>query len=135
MAIFEISQIQLPAFHFKIGVVLFLSINALQIHSRNRQNSTIFLVYFFPMFPFIPTMEIRKIFQGLQKGHIEKKSGNKDIKRKIPKFPFGFLHEETKVNFVVIFSGGQCQKGPLSVFPCNFYKLRNQPPKFSDFQF
>ena len=27
------------------------------------------------------------------------------------------------------------KKSPLPVFPCNFYKRKNWPPKLSDFQF
>ena len=51
----------------------------------------IFLTYFFPMFPFIPTGKLRKSLQGLWKGYVGKKSVNMDIKRKIENFSYGFL--------------------------------------------
>ena len=53
----------------------------------------------------------------------------------ITEFYSSFKSRVTGKITLTLFRNGWGQKAPLPVFPCDFYKRRNQPPKLSYFQF
>ena len=62
---FEMSHAQLPAFYFEIGVSFFEYYYFLDSKWKQTNLYNSLLTYFFPVFAFIPSVDLRKTFQGL----------------------------------------------------------------------
>ena len=92
VAIFEMSQAQLPAFHFEIGVPFFEYYYFVDSKWKQTNLYYRFLTQFFPVFLFMSLGDLSKIFlRGHKKRILGKKPMNRDIKRKTENFTYGFL--------------------------------------------
>ena len=115
MAIFEMPQIQLPVFHFKISVLMFLSTNALYCHSGNRRTSTIVFCLLFPSVP----------FSGVIKREYREEISKQGYQMENREFPRWFLSKKREIwlfskIFVVILTQ---YFGSKDVFPRKLQKI------------
>ena len=90
VGIFGMPQARLPAFHFEIGVSFFQILLLCRFKMETDELVLQFLTHFFPVFPFIPSQDLRKSFQGLLKGNFGKEINEKGYQKENKKFSIWF---------------------------------------------
>ena len=88
--------IQLSAFHFEIGVLVFLSINNLQIYSENRRNITIDFGPLLSRAPFYTPWKAQKIFAGVIKREYWEEISEQEYQKKNKEFPTWFPSKQLR---------------------------------------